>query len=103
MDLIGEKLIGKELRAIQHKAKYDTAIVFEDGGITAWTEVKVNISFGDDPVIVKDVTWSGEWCTIFFNEGNIRISRLPTALNPECFIYGSTGQPALMIVDRGED
>ncbi|TCR83664.1 hypothetical protein [Rhizobium sp. BK376] len=103
MNLIGEKPIGKELRAIQHKAEYDTTIVFEDGGITAWTEVKVNISFGDDPVIVKDVVWSDEWCTILFNEGGIRIGRILTSHFPECFIYGSAGQPALMIVDRGEE
>ncbi|MGF9565560.1 hypothetical protein [Neorhizobium sp. JUb45] len=103
MDLIAEKLIGKELREIQHKAKYDTMIIFEDGSITAWTDVKVSISFGDDPVIVRDVVWSGEWFTILFNEGEIRVSRIPTSTNPECFIYGSIGQPTLMIVDRGEE
>jgi hypothetical protein len=37
------RLVGKELRQVQHKAGYDTVIVFEDGAITAWSEVKINI------------------------------------------------------------
>jgi hypothetical protein len=103
MDLLAERLVGKELREIQHKAAFDTIIVFEDGAITAWTEVTIDIDFGDDPVRVKELVWSHEWCEISLDAGTIRISRIPTSPNPECFIYGSLVDPDLSIVDRGEE
>ena len=103
MDLIADRLMGKELREIQHKAGYNTIIAFEDGAITAWTEVRIDIGFGDDPVRVKELVWSDEWCEILLDAGTIRISRIPHSPNPECFIYGSTINPDLMIVDRGEE
>ena len=102
MDLIAARLIGKELRGIQHTTGYDTSIKFENGGITIWTEVKFNVTFGDGPVVVKDVAWSNEWFTILFEHGDIRISRIPNSPHPECFIYGSAEDPDLAIVDRGE-
>jgi hypothetical protein len=103
MDLIAERLIGKELREIQHNAAYDTIIVFEDGAITAFTEVKIETCFGDNPVVVHELVWSEECCKIRLSRGEIRISRIPISSNPECFIYGSASDPGLMIVDRGEE
>lgn len=103
MDSIAERLIGKELREIQHKAKYYTIIAFEDGAITALTEVRTEISFADDPVIVKKLVWSDEWCKILLSAGEIQISRSPIPPSPECFIYGSANDRGLMIVDRGEE
>jgi len=103
MDLIAESLVGKELREIQHKAAFDTVIAFEDGAITAWTEVRIEIRFGDDPLRVKELVWSDEWCEILLDAGTIRISRITTSPNPECFLYRSIIDPDLMIVDRGEE
>lgn len=103
MDLIAERLVGKELTQIHHKAKYDTAIVFEDGGITAWTKVRINVSLGDTPLVVKEVKCSEEWYTIVFTEGDIRISRVPNWPSPECFSYRAADDPTLMIIDRGEE
>ncbi|MCA1968631.1 MAG: hypothetical protein LDL42_05835 [Rhizobium sp.] len=103
MDLIADRLVGKELREIQHKAAHDTMIVFEDGAITAWSEVRIEIAFDDAPVIVKELVWSDEWCKILLSAGDIRIGRIPTSPNPECFIYRSASDPGLMIVDRGEE
>lgn len=103
MDLIAEQLVGKELREIQHTDTHDTIIAFEDGAITAWTKVIVETSFGPDPIKVIDLDWSDEWCNILLSTGNIRISRVPSSPNPECFFYGSANDPSLMIVDRGDE
>jgi|APAga8741243855_1050100.scaffolds.fasta_scaffold03952_4 hypothetical protein len=103
MDLIAERLVGKELREIQHNAANDTTIVFEDGAITAFTEVTIETSFGGDPVVVHELVWSEECCKIRLSAGEIRISRISIPPNPECFIYGSANDPGLMIVDRGEE
>jgi hypothetical protein len=103
MDLIAERLVGKKLMQIQHKAEHDTTIVFEDGAITAWTEVRVELAFSDKPAVVKHLNWTTEWCTIHFDAGSIGISRIPNWPSPECFIYGTASEPALLIVDRGEE
>lgn len=63
MDRIAERLVGKELRQIHHRTKYDAVLVFEDGAITAWTEVKVNVSFGNSPLIAQEVKRSNETAT----------------------------------------
>jgi hypothetical protein len=103
MDLIAEKIVGKELRQVQHSAGYDTVLIFEDGAITAWTEVKIYLTFGDEPVVVRDLSWSSEMLRIIFAEGDICISRVSNSRNPECFIYGAADDPSIMIVDRGEE
>jgi hypothetical protein len=103
MDLIAERLVGKELRDIQHTETRDTIIAFEDGAITAWTEVIIETSFGHGPVLVKELVWSDEWCKILLSAGKIQISRIPSSPNPECFIYVSASDPGLIIVDRGEE
>jgi hypothetical protein len=103
MDLIGEKLIGKELREIQHKARSNTVVLFEDGAITALTEVRIDIAFADDPIRVTELIWNDEWVEIIFDAGIIRTSRIPTWPSAECLIYGSAGEPRVMIVDRGEE
>lgn len=96
MDLIADRLMRKELREIQHKAKYSTIIAFEDGAITALTEVRTEISFADAPVIVENLVWSDEWLKIHLSAGEIWISRIPTPPSPECFSYGSVNDRGLM-------
>ncbi|TDK31258.1 hypothetical protein E2F50_20150 [Rhizobium deserti] len=103
MDVLDERLVGKELREIQHNAGHETIIAFEDGAITVWTEVRINIVFGDDPVRVKELVTSDEWYEILLDAGTIRISRIPIWPCPECFIYGSKDDRTVMIVDRGEE
>ena len=103
MDLMADRLIGKELREIQHKTKNSTIIAFEDGAITALTEVRTEISFADDSVIVEKLVWSDEWLKIHLSAGEIWISRIPTPPSPECFIYSSVDDRDMMIVDRGEE
>ncbi|WP_147294002.1 hypothetical protein [Ciceribacter selenitireducens] len=103
MDLMADRLVGKELREIRHEPANGIIIVFEDGAITAWTEVRIEIFFDDAPVIVKELVWSDEWCKIHLGAGDIWIGRIPTWPNPECFIYRSASDPSLMIVDRGEE
>ncbi|MBW8298203.1 MAG: hypothetical protein K0M60_01220 [Hydrogenophaga sp.] len=103
MDLIAERLVGRELRQICHQAKYDTAFVFEDGQILAWTEVRINLCLADGPLVVKEVECSAEWYAIVFAEGDIRISRVPCSPSPQCFSYRAADDPTLIIIDRGED
>jgi hypothetical protein len=103
MDRIAERLVGKELRQIHRKSKYDAVLVFEDGSITAWTEVKVNVSLGNNPLIVQEVKRSEQWYTIVLTQGDIRISRVAIWPSVECFIYGAANDPTLTIIDRGEE
>lgn len=103
MDLIAERIIGKELQEIRHKPKYFTIIAFEDGAITALTEVRMEISFADDPLVVEKLVWSDEWLKIILSAGEIWISRIPTPPSSECFVYGSVNKKSLMIVDCGEE
>ncbi|MCF1463835.1 MULTISPECIES: hypothetical protein [Rhizobium/Agrobacterium group] len=104
MDVIAEVLMDEELQQIQRLPDGpDTVIVFKDGRITAWTEVKVNISIRDTPLVVKQVIRSREWYTIIFNGGDIRISRIPVWPSPECFIYNGIHDPTVMVVDCGDE
>lgn len=103
MEILAERLVGKKLQQIHYKEGYDTTVVFEDGAITAWTEIKINISLGTTPLAVKEVRGSEEWYTIVFNEGDIRIGRVPIWPSPECFIYRAADDLNLMIVDCGEE
>lgn len=102
MNLIKDRLLGKALLEIHH-SENDCVIVFEGGGITAWTEVRVNLAFRDDPLIVRDVQFSSDWCQIVFETGEVRIGRKPTSSFPEFFAYGSADEPGDIIVDRGDE
>ncbi|MBO0142243.1 hypothetical protein JZX87_13835 [Agrobacterium sp. Ap1] len=102
MDLIKQRLLGKALLEIQH-SENDCGIFFEGGGITAWTEVRVSLAFGNDPLIVRDVQFSSDWCQINFDTGEIRIGRKPNSSFPEFFAYGSADDPGNVIVDRGDE
>lgn len=103
MDLIAERLVGKDLRQICHRAKDDIAIVFEDGQIIVWTEVRLNLCLGHSPPVVTTVESSAEWYTIVFAEGDIRIGRVPSSPSPECFSYRAADDPTLIIIDRGDE
>ncbi len=60
MDQFAERLIGKNLQQLIH-SEHDVGIVFQDGGITAWTEVKIDLSLGEKPLVVRELQWSEEW------------------------------------------
>lgn len=102
MGFLEEHLIGRNLKSIVRSAT-ECTIEFDDGIVVGWSDVKLDLLFGEEPLRVTAVTICQNWVTIELSDGMIRIDRTPRSDSPESWMYRNTNNPPIIIVDRAED